>query len=135
MMRWILLVDDDADFREGILELFTVEGLSAVAIDGGVSALRLLRERRMEPPSLIILDMRMPDLCGLRFLERLNKELPEIAANVPVILCTASSPSATEAVKAKGRQVMHKPVDIEEIVGQARKALDKPEETWSQPAS
>jgi DNA-binding response OmpR family regulator len=87
----ILVVDDDADIRSLLTELLGRAGYEvAVAADGRV-ALRRLYET---PPSLVLLDVSMPELDGYQTLERIRD-----VSDVPVIMLTAR---AEELEKVRG---------------------------------
>ncbi|HWB21520.1 MAG TPA: response regulator transcription factor [Gaiellaceae bacterium] len=77
----ILIVDDDADIRELLRELLTRAGYDVDEAPDGRTALRSLFE---SPPSLVILDVTMPEMDGYQTLERV-RDLSE----VPVIMLTA----------------------------------------------
>src|SRR5215831_16746686 len=87
----ILVVDDDADIRSLLTELLGRAGYDvSVAADGRV-ALRRLYE---SPPSLVLLDVSMPELDGYQTLERIRD-----VSEVPVIMLTAR---AEELEKVRG---------------------------------
>ncbi len=64
----ILVVDDDPTVREALRELLSGEGYAVVTADDGQDALDRLGA--MEPPCLILLDLRMPRVDGWEFLAR-----------------------------------------------------------------
>jgi DNA-binding response OmpR family regulator len=79
----ILVVEDDPNVRGLLRTLFDVEGYEvAVAADG----LAGLLAASTQPPALILLDVMMPDLGGVRVLEEMQGN-PALAA-VPVIVVT-----------------------------------------------
>lgn len=74
----ILVVDDDATLREGLIDLFRLEGRSAVGAKSGAEALFLLGKG--VHPGVILLDLDMPVMNGwdfVRALER-NPAMPRI---------------------------------------------------------
>src|ERR1043166_1645642 len=77
----ILVVDDDDDIRALLRELLTRAGFDVDDAADGRTALRRLYEA---PPSLVILDVGMPELDGFETLERI-RDLSE----VPVLMLTA----------------------------------------------
>ncbi|MCA1582269.1 MAG: response regulator [Acidobacteria bacterium] len=64
----ILVVDDDASVREALRDLLSGEGYAVVTADDGQDALDRLGS--MDPPCLILLDLRMPRIDGWEFLAR-----------------------------------------------------------------
>jgi DNA-binding response OmpR family regulator len=77
----ILVVDDDEDIRILLRELFGRAGYTVVEAPDGRSALKRLFEA---PPSLVVLDVTMPELDGYQTLERIRD-----LSDVPVIMLTA----------------------------------------------
>jgi len=77
----ILVVDDDAEIRLLLTELLTRAGYRVDEAADGRAALRQLFET---PPSLVILDVTMPDMDGYQTLERIRD-----LSDVPVIMLTA----------------------------------------------
>jgi DNA-binding response OmpR family regulator len=77
----ILVVDDDTDIRGLLRELLTRAGFEVDEAPDGRTALRRLYEA---PPSLVILDVSMPQMDGYETLERIRD-----LSDVPVIMLTA----------------------------------------------
>jgi CheY-like chemotaxis protein len=76
----VLVVDDDAAVREGLLAFLEDEGYAALGAENGRRALEVLEE--MESPRLILLDLKMPVMDGWQFLaERARR-----ADRTPVVL-------------------------------------------------
>ena len=92
----VLLADDHPLFREGVAALLQAHGyeVAGVASDGHEA----IAQARLLKPSLILMDINMPQLDGLAATRELSKELPDI----PVIMLTAADDDARvfEAVKA-----------------------------------
>lgn len=82
--RPILIVDDEDDLRS-LLDLnLRREGFSTVLVATGAEALEAVRE---QPPSLIVLDLMLPDLPGTEVCRRVRAN-PELAST-PIIMLTA----------------------------------------------
>jgi len=85
----ILVVEDDPSVRGLLQTLLTAEGYEvAVASDG----LAGLVKAASHAPALILLDLMMPDLGGIRVLEELHSD-PALK-NIPVVVVTGK----TEAI-------------------------------------
>src|SRR5690349_6135015 len=85
-IKSILLVDDDQDdkyFFSTALQEVDAE-VSLVTAGDGLEALEKLKSSR---PDVILLDLVMPRMNGLRFLKEI-KRLPSLSA-IPVIIYTA----------------------------------------------
>ncbi|QDV09802.1 Response regulator rcp1 [Planctomycetes bacterium Poly30] len=92
----VLLVDDDLVDRMAVLRGFSRAGLDAeiqVASDGA-AALEILRSDdaslRMEHPFLVLLDLNMPGMGGLAFLEEVRKD-PTLRRTIIFVLTTSDS--------------------------------------------
>ncbi len=107
-MPAILVVDDDADLRHALAEIFAAAGYGVTTAANGKEALACLDEHR---PDVILLDMMMPVMDGRQFLE--GKLARPAVADVPVIVASASA-SSDEVVGALAR--VDKPCNVEELL-------------------
>ncbi len=81
----VLVVDDDAAVREGLVEFLHDEGYAALGVENGRRALEVLET--MEAPRLILLDLMMPEMDGWQFLaERARRSYA-----TPVVLLSGLS--------------------------------------------
>ncbi len=83
MRRWpyILVVDDDADFRAGLRTALEMKGYQVDEAANGAEALLKLAEK---PPLLVLLDLQMPVMNGREMLQRM-RVTPELK-DVPVVI-------------------------------------------------
>src|SRR5262245_24697691 len=81
----ILIVEDDADLRDMMAQLLTLEGFKTETVANGRDALEYLQKG--DPPDLILLDLMMPVMDGWEFRRR-QREDPALA-NVPVVVLSA----------------------------------------------
>jgi CheY-like chemotaxis protein len=83
MRRWpyILVVDDDADFRSGLRVALEMKGYQVEEAENGEQALSKLAEKA---PLLVLLDLQMPVMNGREMLQRMraNSDLKD----VPVVI-------------------------------------------------
>jgi CheY-like chemotaxis protein len=107
----IFVVDDDLDLRETIGELLHDEGYETLLFQDGRGALALLRAGVR--PSLILLDLMMPEMSGWQFREEQLRD--EALRAIPVVVMTASR-SFDRALLAAS-EVLLKPVGIGDILG------------------
>jgi two-component system invasion response regulator UvrY len=71
----VLLVDDHALMREGLVSLLEREGFDIVgAAASGEEGLRLARERR---PDVVLMDVSMPGMDGFAATAALLRDVPE----------------------------------------------------------
>ena len=83
MRRWpyILIVDDDEDFRAGLRLALEMKGYQVEESSNGQEALALLGEK---PPLLVLLDLQMPVMNGREMLQKM-RSTPELK-EVPVVI-------------------------------------------------
>lgn len=125
----ILVVEDDPSVRGLLRTLVEVEGYPAIAAPDGVSG--LVRASAAKP-SLVLLDVKMPDLGGLRVLEEL-RDNPRLA-NVPVLVVTGDSDAIPRLRERLGeRSVFGKPFDAHELLARARELAGPPEQDPGDP--
>src|SRR4051812_8174051 len=82
----VLLVEDSDLERKMMRQRLRLDGLSLIEAADGASALRLARD---EGPDLVLLDLGLPDLCGLEVLARLKAD-PQ-TFGVPVVVVSSRS--------------------------------------------
>lgn len=121
----ILLVDDDETtnfLNRNLLRRFDAAGRVLVATDGA-AALAQLAEHGATPgcPALILLDVNMPGLDGVQFLEA-YRHLPLAAAPTPpviVMLSTSLHPHDVARVEALGlvADFLVKPLTADKLRG------------------
>ncbi len=108
--RPVLIVEDDRAVRELIETLLDAEGIEVKTARDGLEGLLKLR---MHNPAVVVLDIMMPDVGGLRVLD----ELAEEHADVPVIVVTGKPEAAAEARQRLGREnVFDKPFEIDDLL-------------------
>ena len=111
----VLVVDDDADSRRILSNAVRAEGFSVQEAENGKVALEHVLERR---PSLIFLDLLMPEMDGYVFIEKLRALPREKGGEVPVIALTAYTGSSEQSrVLSSGFQMyLPKPVNSNELL-------------------
>ncbi|KWB14655.1 AAA family ATPase [Burkholderia cepacia] len=112
-MATILIVDDDAAFRDGLAETLADLGHRVVEAGAGRAALSALRDGgRVD---CIFLDFRLPDLDGLAVLAQLRDD-PALAA-IPVVMLTAhaTSDNTIDAMRLGAFDHLTKPIGRRDI--------------------
>lgn len=107
----ILIVEDDADLREMMAQLLTLEGFHTAAVANGLEALEYLQDHH-EKPDLILLDLMMPVMDGWEF-RRQQQANPDVA-HVPVIVLSALDPASAADVSANA--FLKKPLDFDRLL-------------------
>ncbi len=102
----VLVVEDEADIREGVTELLANIGYDTVAVCNGREALKHLRSGD-HLPSVILLDMMMPVMDGLSF--RWEQLADASLRDIPVIIVSASGHCHESAIELNTAGVLKKP--------------------------
>lgn len=114
----VLVVDDEYGPRESIA--FTLSAEFAVdTAERAAEALAKLRERTY---AVVVLDIRMPEMDGIRALEELRKIDPLVS----VIMLTGYGTllTAQQAILAGANQYLRKPPDVAELIDSVRKQAE-----------
>lgn len=109
----ILVVDDDDDVRYAISDALELEGHTVHCATNGFEALKMLTGGKITDVGLIILDLMMPGMTGIQFLEEIQKNHPEIA-KIPVILATAKGSPIDDNIPGAVLKIK-KPFELEEL--------------------
>lgn len=96
-----LLAEDDPDMRELLKRVLEKEKWTVVEANNGREALDLMAQRR---PSLILLDLMMPEVDGMEFLDELQHH-PEWS-NIPVVVITAKELTEVERMFLNGSMLL-----------------------------
>jgi DNA-binding NarL/FixJ family response regulator len=95
--EWMLLVDDDADVREGIADLIRRRGCQVREAADGYAAIALIA--RHGPPCVVVTDLQMPQMNGFELIRALRAQ-PSTARTVIVAFSAATGdvPGATTVI-------------------------------------
>lgn len=105
----VLVVEDDADIRDGLLDYLEDHGYQPVGAVHGRDALDRLDSADLRP-CVIILDLMMPIMDGVAFREEQLRN-PEIS-QIPVIIISAHADVAQRASDLKVVGQMAKPLSL-----------------------
>ncbi len=113
MASRILIVEDDPAQRRILEELVRRFGFDPVAVDGGLKGIEVLTGPKGGAIELVILDLMMPGMDGLEFLEKMQG----IRGDLPVIVQTAQGSIETviKAMRAGADDFVVKPVSPERL--------------------
>jgi CheY-like chemotaxis protein len=110
----IMVIDDNAGFRELMETYLAASGCRMTAVRGARDALRLAQE---SAPDAVILDVMMPDMDGWEFLQRLRSH-PQ-TTSIPVIVCSViSNPDLAYSLGASA--VLTKAVSQQDLLAALR---------------
>ncbi len=119
MSKKILVVDDEKLIRWTLEQHLVKEGYEVSVADSAEKGMELISE---DPPDLILLDNRLPDMSGLEMVEKLN--IPEQSHLVIMITAYGMVETAVKAMKLGVYDYISKPFNLEEITFVIRKALE-----------
>ncbi len=108
-MKSLLIVDDEIGARESLKMVFKEEFEVLLA----KSAEEAFSQMKEYTPDIILLDILLPDLDGLKVLERMKREDPD--AIVIMITATRTVRTAVEAMKLGAYDYVTKPFDVDEL--------------------
>jgi len=112
----LMVVDDDEDIRE-ILKLFLeAEGYRVVTAANGRDALQQLQAR--EQPSLILLDLMMPDMDGEQFMNAFRRGA---FAKIPVVIMSGHCEAENKVIELNANCSLMKPVEYDDLVAVAHR--------------
>lgn len=122
VMPKILVVDDEPDAVELISFNLKAAGFEVVTAEDGTEALRVART---SSPSLILLDVMLPEVDGLEVCKLLRRD--PVTASIPLILVTAK---AAEIDRVLGLELgaddyVTKPFSPRELVLRVRNLLER----------
>jgi len=117
----VLLVDDEKEFASTLAERLTLRGMNIQTANSGDDALKIMS--RM-PADIVVLDLMMPGMGGLKVLERLRTDYPKVR----VILLTGmgSVADGVKGMKMGAFDYLMKPVEIDGLIQAIREAIKKP---------
>ena len=116
----VLIVEDDTDTRDMIRVTLEKDGWKVETAENGRVALERIAGAL---PGLVLLDLMMPEMDGLTFLEEFRR-LPD-ARNVPVIVLTAKDLTSEERRRLSGyvEQVVGKGARTDSLLKQVRELV------------
>jgi len=124
----VLIVDDEAPLRRQVMVGLAQHGYEVDECEEGFSALSKIKaaESRQNPFGCVILDVRLPDVDGLKILSVIKA----IYADMPVVVITGfGNEDVVNTVQSHGGSVyLDKPFEIDALVAQIKSILPKAEE-------
>lgn len=115
----VLLIDDHALFREGIIGLLERHSVEVQATGDTQEGLLLASSAQ---PDVILLDLRMPEMNGIEVLQKLNEQ----SNDVPVVMLTTSADDAdlSDALRNGVKGYLLKDMQPDELVAALRDIVD-----------
>ncbi len=116
----ILIVDDEANLRQGVASYLSDEGYEVEQAGSGEEAMELLREN---PFDILMTDMKLPGIDGQTVLQQAMSVYPEIIGIIVTGYGTVES--AVQAMKNGAYDYISKPFQLMEISLLLKQALEK----------
>jgi len=114
-LKPVLIVEDDDDIREQLQYALEIEGYRVLQAVNGLRALELLKALAPHDyPGCILLDLMMPVMDGITFLETIARDHRELTGIKVVIASAKGSPIDTSRVPQVLERI-RKPMDLEEL--------------------
>ncbi len=114
----ILIIDDEADIRDSLETLLTLERYTVSTAATGAEGIEAATR---SPNDLVLLDLMLPDLSGLEVLEQIRKK----DKSLPVVMLTAygSVETAVQAIRAGANNFLTKPWNNEKLLLEIHQTL------------
>jgi DNA-binding NtrC family response regulator len=119
----ILIIDDEPRMRDMLHRAVTSWGHKATTARSAEEALRLTQS---DPPNIVILDLNLPAMSGMEFLERLRESHP--ATEVIILTGFGDLEAAKKAIHLDVVEFLTKPAhlgELEQALDRARKRLEE----------
>ncbi|KYL07837.1 response regulator, partial [Mannheimia haemolytica] len=125
-MSKILLIDDDIEFTELLTELLSLEGFKMKVVHNGLEGLNELESNQYD---LVLLDVMMPVLSGVKTLKRIRQKY-----SLPVLMLSARDDQIDRilGLELGADDYVPKPFNNRELVARMKAILRR---TTSRPAS
>ena len=115
-----LVVDDEPRLRQVLMRLMESDGFRCVEAGTGADALEILAR---VPVTLVLTDLRMPQMDGIELLRRVRAEWPDVA--VVMITAVADVEVAVSCLAIGAMDYLTKPFHLEEVRARVRQSLEK----------
>ncbi|MBN1664728.1 MAG: sigma-54-dependent Fis family transcriptional regulator [Deltaproteobacteria bacterium] len=119
MQKTLLIVDDEASIRQSLTGILTDEGYEVITAPSGEEAMKLLET---ETPDLVLLDIWLPGMDGIKTLERIKETYPDL--RVVMMSGHGTIETAVKATKLGAFDFIEKPLSLEKVILVINHALD-----------
>ncbi|MFP3913084.1 MAG: sigma-54-dependent transcriptional regulator [Desulfobacteraceae bacterium] len=119
MAKTILVVDDEGSILQSLEGILSDEGYETVCVKSGTEALDKIEEAI---PDLVLLDIWMPGLDGIKTLEKIKQSYPYV--QVVMMSGHGNIETAVKATKMGAYDFIEKPLSLEKLLLAVKNALD-----------
>ena len=121
MMTRVLVLDDQEYLREIIAVILDDAGYPALPVANTIEAVQCLEELR---PEMLVLDMSLPGITGLEFLDELRRD-PRWAA-LPVLMVSGDPGALATAQGRPNVGTLSKPFDANVLISETQRLIGPP---------
>ncbi len=109
-MKKVLIIDDEEDIREILAEFCEILGVVPIIATNGNEALQLFER---EDVNLIISDIKMPDMDGFEFVNKIREK----NKNIPIAICSGfiDEKNKKRIFQCGANYYLEKPFKLEQI--------------------
>lgn len=118
----MLIVDDEANIRKSLNELIPWSELGIDSTDTAKNGVEGLEKAIKQAPDILLTDVRMPKMDGLKFAEQIRTMFPE--CKIIFLSGFADKEYLMKAIHLNAVNYVEKPVDIMEIREVVKRAVD-----------
>ena len=127
--RTILIVEDDAAIRTGLVDTLLIEGYRVLQAEDGGVALRLAREH---DPDCVVLDLMLPDRSGLEVCRTLRRD--RLRGAILILTAKSRHEDRVKGLDLGADDYLTKPFSLDELLARIRALLRRVEEKEEGPA-
>jgi len=120
-MKKVLVVDDELSIRES-LKMILSPTYHIITAEDGIKALESVDKER---PDLVLLDIIMPGMDGIRVLEKMHQRDPSLS--IVMLTATRTVKTVVTAMKLGAADYLTKPFNMDELRGVVERVLSKAE--------
>lgn len=110
-MSGLLIVDDEPEYLDELVEALALRGVNALSVERGADALELLAQD--SGITVILSDMRMPDMDGLALVEAVKTAWPDRAITFFIMTGHATDDDMQKALAKGVTRCFPKPLAFE----------------------
>ena len=116
----ILIIDDERSIRNSLKEILADEGYDVDVAENGVLGCQMVDKEKY---SVIFCDIKMPEMDGMEFLDKLN----EMGVDAAVVMISGHGDidTAVECIKKGAFDFIQKPLDLNRILITIKNATEK----------
>ncbi len=116
----ILIVDDEIPILEMVSQYIHLLGYEASSAKSGQEALSLLKQ---EPFTILLTDIKMPDMDGLELMKTVKEEFPDL--HIIAMTGHGTSYTFTDVVAAGATDYLNKPFSLDELRAKLKRVVQE----------